>query len=286
MKDRSMLLFTTIVFCLSAIWADSKDADVEIREKIVYSKAGDRELLLDAFVPKREGDLPAVLVVHGGAWRSGNRQQLRTYAKELAKRGIVCFAIDYRLAPEHKFPAQIEDCREAVKWIRANATEYKVDTERLGAIGYSAGGHLACLLATTGEKPNEKNGNVDTRIKAAAAGGAPTDFRSFPDNGKWAEYWMGGDLMSCPDLFREASATAFVDKEDAPVFFFNGTVDKVVPMAWSQSCFDALKSSGVKTEMHTIEGAGHMEAARDNVALEKAFAFLEAELKIDSISSK
>jgi len=254
MKDRSMLLFTPIVLCLSAIWADSKDADVEIREKIVYSKAGDRELLLDAFVPKREGDLPAVLVVHGGAWRSGHRQQLRTYAKELAKRGMVC--------------------------------EFKVDTERLGAIGYSAGGHLVCLLATTGEKPNEKNGNVDTRIKAAAAGGAPTDFRSFPDNGKWAEYWMGGDLKSCPDLFRDASATAFVDKEDAPVFFFNGTVDKVVPMAWSQSCFDALKSSGVKTEMHTIEGAGHMEAARDNVALEKAFAFLEAELKIDSISSK
>ena len=226
------------------------------------------------------------MVVHGGAWRSGNRQQLRTYAKELAKRGIVCFAIDYRLAPEHKFPAQIEDCREAVKWIRANATEFKVDTERLGAIGYSAGGHLVCLLATTGEKPKEENGNVDTRIKAAAAGGAPTDFRSFPDNGKWAEYWMGGDLKTCPDLFRDASATAFVDKEDAPVFFFNGTVDKVVPIAWSQSCYEALKSIGVKTEMHTIEGAGHMEAARDVAALEKAFAFLEAELKIDTSGSK
>jgi dipeptidyl aminopeptidase/acylaminoacyl peptidase len=145
---------------------------------------------------------------------------------------------------------------------------------------------LVCLLATTGEKPKEENGNVDTRIKAAAAGGAPTDFRSFPDNGKWAEYWMGGDLKTCPDLFRDASATAFVDKEDAPVFFFNGTVDKVVPIAWSQSCYDALKSIGVKTEMHTIEGAGHMEAARDVVALEKAFAFLEAELKIDTSGSK
>jgi hypothetical protein len=94
-----MLLVATIVLGLSAIWADTNETEVEIREKIVYSKAGDRELLLDAFVPKREGDLPAVLVVHGGAWRSGNRQQLRTYAKELAKRGIVCFAIDYRLAP-------------------------------------------------------------------------------------------------------------------------------------------------------------------------------------------
>jgi predicted esterase len=77
-----------------------------------------------------------------------------------------------------------------------------------------------------------------------------------------------------------------VDKEDAPVFFFNGTVDKVVPIAWSQSCYEALKSIGVKTEMHTIEGAGHMEAARDVAALEKAFAFLEAELKIDTSGSK
>ena len=281
-----MLVLNAIAICLTVVLVGSKEVEVEIREKIVYSKVGDRELLLDAFVPKREGDLPAVLVVHGGAWRSGNRQQLRTYAKELAKRGIVCFAIDYRLAPEHKFPAQIEDCREAVKWIRANATEFKVDTERLGAIGYSAGGHLVCLLATTGEKPKEENGNVDTRIKAAAAGGAPTDFRSFPDNGKWAEYWMGGDLRTCPDLFRDASATAFVDKEDAPVFFFNGTVDKVVPIAWSQSCYEALKSIGVKTEMHSIEGAGHMEAARDVAALEKAFAFLEAELKIDTSGSK
>ena len=281
-----MLMLNALAIFLPVVLVGSTEVEVEMREKIVYSKVGDRELLLDAFVPKREGDLPAVLVVHGGAWRSGNRQQLRTYAKELAKRGIVCFAIDYRLAPEHKFPAQIEDCREAVKWIRANATEFKVDTERLGAIGYSAGGHLVCLLATTGERPKEENGNVDTRIKAAAAGGAPTDFRSFPDNGKWAEYWMGGDLKTCPDLFRDASATAFVDKEDAPVFFFNGTVDKVVPIAWSQSCYEALKSIGVKTEMHTIEGAGHMEAARDVVALEKAFAFLEAELKIDTSGSK
>ena len=281
-----MLMLNALAIFLPVVLVGSTEVEVEMREKIVYSKVGDRELLLDAFVPKREGDLPAVLVVHGGAWRSGNRQQLRTYAKELAKRGIVCFAIDYRLAPEHKFPAQIEDCREAVKWIRANATEFKVDTERLGAIGYSAGGHLVCLLATTGEKPKEENGNVDTRIKAAAAGGAPTDFRSFPDNGKWAEYWMGGDLRTCPDLFRDASATAFVDKEDAPVFFFNGTVDKVVPIAWSQSCYEALKSIGVKTEMHSIEGAGHMEAARDVAALEKAFAFLEAELKIDTSGSK
>lgn len=273
-----MLTLTFMAICLSVVTADPTESEIEVREKIVYSTVEDRELLLDAFVPQAEGKCPAVLVVHGGAWRSGDRLQLRSYASSLAKRGFVCFAIDYRLAPQHKFPAQIEDCRAAIMWIRANAADYRVDKERLGAIGYSAGGHLVCLLATTGEPPSEKNGNVDTRIKAAAAGGAPTDFRSFPDNGKWAEYWMGGDLKTQPTLFRDASATVFVDKDDAPVFFFNGDADKVVPIAWSKSCFEALKEKGVRTEMHTVEGAGHLEAAKDQAALEKAYKFLEVEL--------
>ena len=128
-------------------------SEYDVREKIVYAQVGERELLLDAFVPKSDGEHPAVLVVHGGAWRSGDRKQLRGYATALAERGFVCFAIDYRLAPQHKFPAQIDDCRTAVKWVRDHAADFKVDSKRLGAIGYSAGGHLVCLLGTTGEAP-------------------------------------------------------------------------------------------------------------------------------------
>ncbi len=250
----------------------------EIQEKITYSTVGDRELLLDAFIPNGDGVHPAVLVVHGGAWRSGNRRQLRAYATELAERGFVCFAIDYRLAPQHKFPAQIEDCRMAVRWIRKNASQYKVDPDRLGAIGYSAGGHLVSLLATTGKPPSDANGNVDTRIQVAAAGGAPTDFRWFPDNGRWAEFWMGGDLTSKKELFLAASTAAFVDSGDAPIFFFNGSSDALVPEAWTKACFFALRSAGVKTEFYSIADAGHMQAAMDPTALEKACDFLTAVL--------
>jgi triacylglycerol lipase len=263
---------------MTSVALNAGEGEFEVREKIVYSTVEGNELFLDAYVPKDEGQHPAVLVVHGGAWRSGNRAQLRSYAVSLAKRGFSCFAINYRLAPKNKFPAQIDDCRAAVKWIRSHAAEYKVNPEKLGAIGYSAGGHLVCLLATTGEAPNEQNGNVDTRIHAVAAGGAPTDFRSFPDNGRWAEYWMGGDLKTVPDRFKSASATAFVDKNDPPIFFFHGTADELVPMSWSRSCHDALKKCGVRTEMHTIEGAGHLQAAMNEDALEKAFDFLQAEL--------
>jgi acetyl esterase/lipase len=249
---------------------------------VEYASVGDHALQLDAFVPKADGEHPAVLVVHGGSWRSGNRMQLRTYARMLANMGHCCFCIDYRLAPDHKFPAQIDDCRTAVKWIRENAVKYKVDSGRVGAIGYSAGGHLVSLLATTGEAPSEENGNVDTRIQAAAAGGAPTDFRTFDDNGKWAEYWMGGDLDSVPEKFHQASSVAFVDADDAPVFFFNGTADELVSVKWSKDCHDALKAVGVKTEMHLIEGAGHIAAAMNPSAVIKACNFLKKELKSPS----
>lgn len=277
-QSRSFLCFVGAVAAAAMVSDLSAETTYEMKEKVVYSTVGDRELLLDAFVPETEGPHPAVLIVHGGAWRGGNRRQLRAYAQSLAKRDFVCFAIDYRLAPQHKFPAQINDCRAAVKWIRTNADEYKVDASRLGAIGYSAGGHLVSLLGTTGEAPSEQNGNVDTRLQAVAAGGAPTDFRSFPDNGKWAVYLMGGDLDEVPDKFRDASSAAFVDANDAPTFFFNGTKDELVPVKWTKQCFDALKEAGVKTEMYEVEGVGHLRAAGDREALKRAYAFLEAQL--------
>ncbi len=270
----------TVVLILTLSLAENPlaNADFELREEIVYAKVKERELLLDAYLPHGKEIRPAILVVHGGAWKMGNRKQLRAYATALAKRGFACFAIDYRLAPDHKFPAQIEDCRSAVKWIRQHASEYKVDPTRLGAIGYSAGGHLVSLLGTTGEAANDANGNIDMRLQAIVAGGAPTDFRWFPDNGRWAEYWMGGDLKTVPEKFRNASSAAFVDKNDPPTFFFNGDKDKLVPLVWSKTCFELLKQHGVKTEMHVVEGAGHMQAAADKEVLQKAAEFLEAEL--------
>ena len=246
---------------------------------IAYSNVDDHELLLDAYVPNTGGKYPAVLVIHGGAWRFGNRKGLSGYARLLVEKGFSCFAIDYRLAPKHKFPAQIEDCRAAVKWIRKNANKYKVDASKLGVIGYSAGGHLATLLGTTGEEPNEQNGNFDMRIQAVVAGGAPTDFRWMPDRGKWAEYWMGGDLDSVPERFRLASSTAFVDAKDPPTFFFHGTKDTLVPPVWAGVCHIALKKAGVKSEMHRVRGADHVQAAKDEDALKKAFEFLVTELQ-------
>ena len=135
---------------------------------------------------------------------------------------------------------------------------------------------------TSGEPPSEQNGNVDLRLQAVVAGGAPTDFRWFPDKGRWAEYWMGGDLDAVPDKFRDASPTVFVDKDDPPIFFFNGTEDELVPLVWTQACHNALKAIGVKTHLHVIEGAGHMQAAGNAEALDLPDQSFDAVISSDA----
>ena len=245
---------------------------------VTFAKRSDKELKLDIYRPKNVDKTSAVLVVHGGAWSSGKRDQLKFYAESLAKRGHCCFAIEYRLAPKHIFPAQIDDCRAALKWVRTNATKYGVDPMRIGAIGYSAGGHLVSLLGTTGAAPTDKNGNVDTRLKAIAAGGAPCEFRMMPDGGKGLAFWLGGSYAEKKENFENASPTKFVSSDDPPVYFFNGTKDGLVPLAWTMPLYEKLKAAGVKVEMHKVEGAGHLTAAINPQALSGAFDFLDEQL--------
>jgi len=254
---------------------------------IVYKEVDGRKLRLNTFVPRGDGPFPAVLVVHGGAWRAGSRTQLTMYAKSLARRGFACFSIDYRLAPRHKSPAQIEDCRDAVRWIRQHAGEYRVDPGRIGAIGYSAGGHLVSLLATTGLSKADDPKGVGTKITVAVAGGAPTDFRPTRENSRALTYWLGGRRRDKPAVYDAASPAAFVDGNDAPIFFYNGSADMLVPVnthrtigyAGPTALHAALKEAGVATDLHVIKGAGHFLAIINKTALESAYAFLDKHLK-------
>jgi acetyl esterase/lipase len=254
---------------------------------IVYKEIDGKKLRLNAFVPKGYGPFPGVLVVHGGAWRSGSRTQLTMYAKSLARRGFACFSIDYRLAPKHKSPAQIEDCRDAVRWIRQHAAKHKTDPNRIGAIGYSAGGHLVSLLATTGLAKADDPKGVGTKITAAVAGGAPTDFRFTHEDSKALSYWLGGSRRKKPEVYLAASPAAFVDKDDAPIFFYNGSTDLLVPVkihrtigyAGPTALHAALEKAGVETDLHIIKGAGHLSTIMNRTALEAGYAFLDRHLK-------
>lgn len=285
MRRRVFLLSGLVVFAglRVAAWGDEPktpavaekvaEPKFKVESNIVYSKAGGKELLLDAYVPTGKGPFPAILVIHGGAWRSGNKAQLMRYAQMLAARGYSAFAINYRLAPDHQYPAQIEDCRAAVKWIRDHASKYKVDPDRVGAIGYSAGGHLASLLAVEGDI------HPECRIQAAVAGGAPVDFRNLATTSKAVRDLIGGTKEEKAKEYADASPATHVNKGDAPIFFYHGTADELVGVENVEKMVGALKDVEVTAELYLVKDAKHVPAAMNLAAVEEAIKFFDRHLK-------
>ena len=177
----------------------------EKRGAIEYSKGDDYRLTCDVYVPEGDGPFPTVLAVHGGAWRGGSKLHMLRHAWMLARRGYVVVAINYRHAPKHKFPAQIHDCKNAIRWMRENADEYKIDSDRIAAYGYSAGGHLVSLLGTM-DKDDGLDGEAleglekhDTRVCAVIAGGPVCEFDWVSDRSGTLVYWLGKRKSDDPD---------------------------------------------------------------------------------------
>ena len=269
-----------LIVSLSTVDAWGADrAKFVIKRNVEYARVGEARLLLDAYVPKRKTPMPGVLVVHGGAWRFADKTELAFYARELAERGFVAFAIDYRLAPTHKFPAQIDDCRSAVRWIRTNAKKYRVDPQRIGGIGYSAGGQLVALSGTTGKAGDAKAGKIDTRLQAVVAGGTPCDFRGVPANAALLSYWLGGTRAQMPQKYRDASPIAFVSKSSPPMFFYHGSNDALVPRSSPQEMVKALKEQKVAAELLVLPRMRHMNAPLSRQARLRSWTFFEKHLK-------
>ncbi|MEO8628190.1 MAG: alpha/beta hydrolase, partial [Betaproteobacteria bacterium] len=179
-----LALFTSILAGCATHSGKPSTAIQPVRETHGYSAekaviytppAWPQALPADIYRPDGAGPFPGVLMVHGGGWHEGKRKHMGRFSKMLARRGYVVVNIDYRLAPQFHFPAQIEDLREAVRWMRANAVSLKLDPMRIGAWGYSAGAHLVALLGTDNEGPA-------TRVSAVVAGGLPSDFSDYPDS--------------------------------------------------------------------------------------------------------
>ncbi|MEZ6057365.1 MAG: alpha/beta hydrolase [Planctomycetaceae bacterium] len=274
-----LMLLVCVTVSGRAVAQSGRKTKERVEAGVVYSETGGQKLLLDVYHPAGNGPHPAVLVVHGGAWMSGDRKQLQVWAKELCNRGYCAVAIDYRLAPDHKFPAQIDDCRAALLWMRKHAGELQIDTAKIGAIGYSAGGHLVALLGTTGESPTKENGQQDTRLQCIVAGGAPCDFRSMPAQAGTLTYWLGGTRAQKPDLYEQASPAAFATKDDAPTFCFNGTKDQLVPVAWTQPLVDALKEVDVEVILEEVPNADHIKAAWSPQGRRAGYDFFDKHLK-------
>lgn len=264
--------------------------DVHLENDLVYGQGGGEELKLDLARPPshRKGPFPAVVCIHGGGWRLGQRQQLSKLTELLASRGFVAVTVSYRLAPKHRFPAQIEDCKAAVRWLRAHADKYRLKADRIGAVGFSAGGHLACLLGTTnGQAGFEGHGGHEkqsSRIQAVVSFFGPTDLsaKNWPKEveGFFLVPFLGGTLEEKADLYRKCSPIHYVSKEAPPFLFFHGDKDQLVNIDQSQKLSQKLQDAGVAAQLVTLTGAGHgWGGTRLDQTLEQTIAFFEEKLK-------
>jgi acetyl esterase/lipase len=240
-----------------------------VREEldVVYGTGGGEDLKLDLYAPREiPGLAPAVAIIHGGGWVGGCKEEYRPLAQAFAQRGYVAVTVSYRLAPQHKFPAPVEDVKCAVRWLRAGAARYRVDPERIGAVGISAGGHLALLLALTGpgDGLEGQGGNAEqsSRVQAVVNCMGPTDLArpgwSAATDKVIAEL-MGGNRDTIPAAYRAASPLAYVRRGAPPVLTIHGTTDTVVPYEQARLLHAALVQVGATSRLEPLRGKGHGE---------------------------
>jgi acetyl esterase/lipase len=273
---------------LSVACPADEPAKTANEQDVIYTKAGTDELKLDVSRPPgKDGLYPAVIVIHGGAWRQGNKADVRAIAGEFTKRGYVAVAPQYRFCPKDTFPAQVHDVKAAVRWIKTNAKKYQVDPDRVGAIGFSAGGHLALMLGLTGPtdglEGNVPAGAPDSRIKAVVNYFGPTDLAAndMPDICKpWVRDFIGGTPQEKPEAAAKASPLTFVSKDDAPVLTFQGTKDPLVPYNQAIKLADAMSAAGLPGRVELLVGAQHgWVGAELDRTINETFEFLDRHLK-------
>ncbi len=252
-----------LLICLIA--APAVAAEAKIQTDIVYGKAGDRELKLDMAVPpKGDGPFPVVVCVHGGGWRMGNKKDFHPWLPMLADQGFVAVSVGYRLAPDNCFPCQIEDCKTAVRFLRANAEKYHIKKDRVGAIGYSAGGHLVSLMGLTDAKcgfEGKLYPDESSKVQCVVDYFGPTDLAGFAkDDGAQRAMLgplMGGQYKEKAADHDKASPINHVTKDAPPFLIFHGTKDWVVPIDQSRTFADKLKKAGANVTYVEVPNESH-----------------------------
>jgi len=272
--------------CLSALGYERPRVTTE--DDLIFTKAGEAELKLDLARPAEgDGPFPGVLVIHGGGWRGGDKAQMRGALAEFARRGYVAISPQYRFCPQDTFPAQVHDVKAAVRWLKRHAKEYKLDPEHIGAIGFSAGGHLSLMLGLTGPGDGlEGDHSVDapsTRIQAVVNYFGPTDLTAsdLPEpSRRIVKDFLGGTPEEKPEAAAKASPLTYVTKDDPPIQTFQGTKDGLVPYTQAVKLTDALTAAGVPGRVDLLIGAGHGWRGDDlTQTMGEAFRFFDRYLK-------
>lgn len=269
-----------LVVCIALALATSAAAqqregkqreDVVVERDVEYGKAGELPLKLDVVRPAkaRDGLRPAVVWIHGGGWRGGSKNGGAGRLRPLVATGdYVGFSVGYRLTDVAPWPAQIHDCKAAIRWIRAHADKYGVDPKRIGVWGSSAGGHLVSMLGTSGgvKELEGSNGSADatSRVSCVVDFCGPSDFPAFAEKSPGMNtpnspvgLLLEGRVTDRLEVARQASPITYVDKEDPPFLVVHGTKDGTVPLDQAERFYDALKKAGVDATFVQIVGGGH-----------------------------
>ena len=286
-----VMTISTLIASYSGVMAAELviPGDVTFEQGIEYSNPDGQHLQLNMARPKSgSGPFPAVMCIHGGGFRAGNRDGYNKLCLTLAQRGFVAVTVSYRLAPKYQFPAAVHDVKAAVRWLRANAKTYGIDPMRVGVTGGSAGGHLAQFLGvTSGVRQFEGDGgNAEQSSSVACVVNVygPSDFtKSYGKSVDAAEVlplFLGGDLEKARPRHILASPLYWVTPNAAPTLCIHGTEDKYVAHEQAVWLVDRLKACGVEAELLTLEGAGHGFKDADAEKAEKALlTFFENRLK-------
>lgn len=240
----------------------------EIRKDIEFAFVDGHSLKLDLYQPSAPKDSSLVVWIHGGGWQGGSKEKCEM--KWLADHGFTVASISYRLTDKAIFPAQIHDCKAAIRWLRANASKYGYRTDKVGVAGSSAGGMLSALVATSGyvrALEGTVGGNLDhsSEVQAAIDYYGATDFvlrsRTQPhranEPGSVVFKLLGGGADKKTELAQQASAAFHVTSDDPPLLVIHGEKDKTVLIDQSERINEVYSKAGLPIDFRVLKGAGH-----------------------------
>jgi acetyl esterase/lipase len=268
--------------------ANQPPSGITFERDIVYGKGAGEDLKLNLARPANaEGKLPCIVVIHGGAWRAGNKAQHDRQTWDFAQRGYIAATVGYRFCPAHRFPAQVEDVKCAVRFLRANAEKFGIDPERFGAVGFSAGAHLAMMLGVMGKDDGlEGDGgspSFPSQVQVVVSYFGPTDLLA-PDIPEISQPllkdFIGGTQEEKPEEHKQASPIHYVSAGDAPMLLFQGTKDRLVPYTQAYRMVDALTSAGVQGRAELLVGMDHGWGGTElSRTINATFSFFDQKLK-------
>ena len=267
--------------------------DVHCSQKIAdVDYAGDGQVFhkMDIYIPKVEKDTyPVVVHIYGSAWFSNNSKgmaDLGTIVNALLDAGYAVVCPNHRSSMDAKFPAQIHDIKGVIRYVKAHAADYKFDTSFVAVSGFSSGGHLASLAATSSNQP-QLEGNVGGNLKFSSAVDAACDWSgpvdlNYMSCGNKEDTWnhgpeeavMGFSFKGNEEAFKYLNATTYIGPDDPPVCIFHGTADNVVPSCQAPHFYGLLQDARVDSELHMVEGGGHGMNMYTEETLSAMVAFL------------